>query len=733
MHAFWEIVASNALVVAVLAVLVALLGRFWKNPVGLHLLWVLVLLKLVTPPLATLPIPLPATHTRRATEERERGHGNSGESYLEPLEESKVGNSAVSDGPHQREFERQPTEPDVAVTLSIAQPQGIPWLAVLAWTWGTGIVLVASGRAWHILRFLSLLRAAEAPPSAVLRMADDVGKQLRLKQVPEILLLPIRLSPLVWSLGGRPRVLLPAALFERLDADGQEAILAHEFAHVRRKDHWVRLLELLISTLFWWHPAVWWACRELRDLEEQCCDGLVLGALPHGARAYATAIMDTLDFLSGQSRAVPQVATGAMSAGSIARRIKMLRDPASVGPLTVGRLALLTAAAALPMALAFAAEPPQTDGPSRPDNQESAEQPLVQRRAVNRLVADFPEKTDLSTPESAQAAYHRASARMDAEAVQELTWEKFGPRDVEEMKRFWKRDPKDIAVYNQAQLNAEIIEILTYRDDYAAVISKLLFPEGAGRNPYSSRSFGRISGVWKNLGEDRLPSVQAARESFDRKKDRLWQHYVKVGDEIKSGQPLLARRRSTERSARIAPDEPMGISIEKADLMGRIEWAMMHGARDITARKSIEWGEVEKDENGNRTIRYMYCATIWDKDIYIMNQVFTFDVKGNVLDMENLEGYPRKKVEKPVNVSTEEGMKELVGDFFSKNFRDVTSRESVEWGKVTKTENGNSSIRYKYRAKIWDKDTKMMNQIFTFDPKGKSVSVKNVEGFPRDQ
>ncbi|NQT11337.1 MAG: M56 family metallopeptidase, partial [Planctomycetes bacterium] len=674
---------------------------------------------------------LPATGTRLAAE-HERSQGDSSEPYFEPLEETNEDNSTVSDGPDQRVLERQPTEPDVAVTLSIAQPQGIPWLAVLASTWGTGIVLVATGRACHVLRFLSLVRAAETPPSAVLNMADDVGKRLGLKRVPEILLLPIRLSPLVWSLGGRPRVLLPAALFQRLDADGQEAILAHELGHVRRKDHWVRLLELLISTLFWWHPAVWWACRKLRDLEEQCCDGLVLGALPHGARAYANAIVDTLDFLSGQSRPVPLVATGAMSAGSIARRIKMLKNPASVGPLTVGRLALLAAAAALPMALAFAAQPPQTDGPPRPNDQQSTEQPLVQRRAVNRLVADFPEKTDLSTPESAQAAYHRASARMDATAVLELGWENSGPRDVEEIERFWKRDPKDIAVYNQAQLDAEVIEVLTYRDDYASVISKLEFPEGVGRNPYSRRSFGRINGVWKNLGEDRLPSVQAARESLDRKKDNLWQHYVRVRDGIKSGQPVSTRGKSTNRSARIAPDQPMGITIEKADLMGRIEWAMMHGARDVTARKSIEWGEVQKDENGNRTIRYKYYATIWDKDIYIMNQVFTFDAKGNILDVEFVERFPQKKMEKPVDLSTQEGMKELVEDFFSKNFRDVTWRESIQWGKVAKAEDGNASIRYKYRAKIWDKDSKIMNQTFTFDPKGKFVSVKDVDGFPRN-
>ena len=437
---------------------------------------------------------------------------------------------------------------------------------------------------------------------------------------------------------------------------------------------------------------------------------------PHGAKSYATALLDTLDLLSERSIAAPLGATAAKSSISLARRITLLKNRTPEMRPTIGRLVLLVAVAAVPMAIAFAVEPP-----------------AVQRRAINRVVKDFPEKTDLSTPEAAQAAWNRAAGRMDAKAVSELGARTFGPRDIEELEQFWKRDPKDTAVYNEAQLNAEILEVATYREDFANVITKLNFPESVGRDPYSSRSFGRISGVWKNLGEDWLPSLEAARENFDRKKDVLWQTYVKVRDSIKKGQPVLARGESTDRSAQIAPGEPLGISVEKADLMGRIEWAMMHGGRDITTRKSIEWGDVQKDEKGNRTIRYKYYATIWDKDIYVMNQVFTFDAKGNILNMENAEGFPQKKVEKPANVSTQQAMKELVEDFFNKNLRDITSRETIEWGEVTKAGTGNSSIRYKYRAKIWDKYTKIMNQVFTFDPKGKFVSEKDVVGFPQNQ
>jgi hypothetical protein len=283
--------------------------------------------------------------------------------------------------------------------------------------------------------------------------------------------------------------------------------------------------------------------------------------------------------------------------------------------------------------------------------------------------------------------------------------------------------------------NAEIIEVLTYRDGVAEVIFKL----GGNRTKlYSGRSFVRINGSWKNFGESRFATLDEVRRDFERIKDYQWADYRKVLDGIAKGNPVRLRAgdlstSQPKRTAPIAPGEPLGISVEKADLMGRIEWAMMHGGRDITARKSIEWSEVEKDKDGNRKIRYKFDATIWRKDVYTMNKVFTFDAKGNILNMEDVAGYPEKKIAKPVNVNTQEGMKELVERFFRENFHDITFRESVEWGEVSKAANGNSSIRYKYRATIWNKDSVINNQVFTFDPKGEFVSFRDVERFPQNK
>src|SRR4051794_27383945 len=57
MSTFWEIIASNAVVATILAILAAGLGRAWRNAAAVHVLWVVVLLKLFTPPLITAGVP----------------------------------------------------------------------------------------------------------------------------------------------------------------------------------------------------------------------------------------------------------------------------------------------------------------------------------------------------------------------------------------------------------------------------------------------------------------------------------------------------------------------------------------------------------------------------------------------------------------------------------------------------------------------------------------------------
>ena len=80
----------------------------------------------------------------------------------------------------------------------------------------------------------------------------------------------------------RPTILLPLSLASGLLPQQLELVLAHELAHLRRYDHLVNLVQRVIVSFLFFHPAVWWVSNRIRDEREHCCDDLVVatGAVP---------------------------------------------------------------------------------------------------------------------------------------------------------------------------------------------------------------------------------------------------------------------------------------------------------------------------------------------------------------------------------------------------------------------------------------------------------------------
>ena len=141
---------------------------------------------------------------------------------------------------------------------------------------------------------------------------------------------------MLWSAGAKPRILVPAGLWERLDARQRDTLLLHELAHLRRRDHWVRWIELLATALYWWNPVCWWARHELREAEEQCCDAWVLWAMPGSFRDYASALLEAVDFVSIRP-SVPLLASGMGQFGHLKRRLTMLKQGNVARALTLDR------------------------------------------------------------------------------------------------------------------------------------------------------------------------------------------------------------------------------------------------------------------------------------------------------------------------------------------------------------------------------------------------------------
>jgi TonB family protein len=88
----------------------------------------------------------------------------------------------------------------------------------------------------------------------------------------------------------RPRILLPEEARD-WPIERVRIVLAHELAHIRRRDWLVQIAAEILRSLYWFNPVVWIACRTLRRQSELACDDVVLGLGVEGP-AYATHLLD---------------------------------------------------------------------------------------------------------------------------------------------------------------------------------------------------------------------------------------------------------------------------------------------------------------------------------------------------------------------------------------------------------------------------------------------------------
>ncbi len=102
-------------------------------------------------------------------------------------------------------------------------------------------------------------------------------------------------------------------------------MLAHELAHVRRRDHWVRIFDALVLSLYWWNPVAWLASHQLRQSEEECCDTLVVWALPDGRRIYGQTLLKAVEYLTSESE-LPAIAGTQFGGRILERRVEVIMN-----------------------------------------------------------------------------------------------------------------------------------------------------------------------------------------------------------------------------------------------------------------------------------------------------------------------------------------------------------------------------------------------------------------------
>lgn len=120
----------------------------------------------------------------------------------------------------------------------------------------------------------------------------------------------------------RPVVLVPASLVSGMPPDLLGALLAHEMAHIKHHDYLVNLLQNVIETVLFYHPAVWWISHRVRVERELMADDLAARTLGEPRRlALALSELEKLQF---STHHLAQAANG----GNLMERIQRLMRPA---------------------------------------------------------------------------------------------------------------------------------------------------------------------------------------------------------------------------------------------------------------------------------------------------------------------------------------------------------------------------------------------------------------------
>ena len=217
----------------------------------------------------------------------------------------------------------------------------LPWISA-AWMLGVALLTVRHFVGWQRLR--GMRRGGwKARPELQRAFTRLLGKFCRTAGVR----LLESAEAAVPMLAGffKPAVLLPLRVISGLSEREIEAILAHELAHLVRRDAWSNLAQVAIETLFFYHPAMWWIGRCARQERENAADDLALEVCAD-RRVYAGALAQLAELRLDSRSAL--AATG----GSLLARIQRIVRPAQVespaGGWSLDIPALLTA-------LAFAA------------------------------------------------------------------------------------------------------------------------------------------------------------------------------------------------------------------------------------------------------------------------------------------------------------------------------------------------------------------------------------------
>ena len=312
---------------ALLAWCVCRIGPVQYRPALCHGIWLLVLLKLLTPPMIPVPIfpaltPLTEVPPSLASEWHQ---------LQKPLQ-SKFYKPASTITPIDAlaSFLHDDTSHTDGETKNAGNAIREPsWRSVTIVFLATSAIVTLT--IWfaairQFRRVRRLLHQEIKNSARVSSLLSELASRFQLKTKPKLCIVESAIAPMLWAEPGSPAVVLSRQMVDALNDNELRHVIAHELAHFSRKDHWTNLFEFLVTSLFWWHPVVWFARRELNLAAECCCDALVLKQLSESRKSYAQTLLTVVDFINSGSLLRPALAVTFGEKSALQRRIQMLAN-----------------------------------------------------------------------------------------------------------------------------------------------------------------------------------------------------------------------------------------------------------------------------------------------------------------------------------------------------------------------------------------------------------------------
>jgi len=334
LHSLWQ----GTAIAIILATALYLLRR--RSAAVRHAVCFFALVAMLVTMVVTLSRPIIAAHSTS-----ESSYRNTARSLSASVIRSEGALTPDNDGALKPSIpaSARPVKPGVmlpsrlALLLSWCETRS-PFLSVC---WAVGVLALSLrhiGGWWWIRK----MRRCGTPAHAdLLQMMNRLQARFDLPHVTSLLVSVDAAAPMLVGLL-KPVVLLPASVITGLDSAQLEAILAHEIAHLVRRDAWANLFQLTMETLFFYHPAIWWIGRRMREEREIAADDLAL-SICTDRRLYAGALARLVE--------VQQVTAFALAAngGSLLHRIRRIVHPAATEPVTAGWSSSLPVVIALAM------------------------------------------------------------------------------------------------------------------------------------------------------------------------------------------------------------------------------------------------------------------------------------------------------------------------------------------------------------------------------------------------